>query len=98
MGISLFDFYRLTPRQFQNLFEGYSERRESDFRERWEQVRWLSFYAAAGNLKRGTTPDKLLDFPWEKKVGDVVLPTQEEIKQAQDYWELIDKKRGETGN
>lgn len=98
MGFSLFEFYLLTPRQFQNIFEGYLDKRESDSRQRWEQVRYLSFYAAAGNLKKGTTPDKLMAFPWDKELPPVVLPTQEEIKKTQEYWELIDKKRGETGN
>ena len=98
MGLSLFEFYELTPRQFQNLFTGFVESEEVKTKERWYQTRWVSFWAACGHLKKGTKPDKLIEFPWEKIIENTGVPTEQEIDAMKSRWQERDKKRSETSN
>lgn len=94
IGLRLVDFYEMTPRQFQNYFEGYADVKAAAQKESWFQTRWLAFYAAAGHLKKGTTPDKLLVFPWEIQVEENNgIPTQKEIDDVKAYWAERDSKK-----
>lgn len=92
----------MTPRQFQNYYEGYYEQRQSDVRESWEQIRFVCFYSAAGNLKKGTKPEQILKFPWDgedlhfehlEPEDKSLEEIGEEIKR---HWDEIDKKRGKS--
>ena len=38
---------------------------ESKYKYTWEQARFIAYYAAAGNLKKGTSMRSLITFPWE---------------------------------
>lgn len=93
MGLSLFEFYELTPRQFQNLFNGYADNKFEAEKSTWYQTRWMAFYAGLGNLKKGTTPEKLIEFPWEKILENTGVPSDEEIQETRDRWAEIDRKR-----
>lgn len=91
----------MTPRQFQNYYTGYSERKENDFREGWRQSRFIGFWSAIGHLKKGTKPDKLIEFPWDKEEQEIEtdgIPSKAEIEATKAYWAEADKKRGESSN
>lgn len=93
MQFSIFEFYELTPRQFQNLFNGYADKEEQERKERWYQVRWKAYWSAVGHLKKNTTPEKLLQFPWEKEVQESAgMPTDEEIEESKQFWVDYDAK------
>ncbi len=99
MQLDIKTFYDLTPRAFQNYFEGFQGQKERAHQEQWEQIRWLAFYAASGNLKKGTKPEQLLNFPWDNKTPvPASMPSQEEIEESKAYWQKIDQKRGESNN
>lgn len=99
MGLCIFKMYQMTPRQFQNHAEGYLESEKRKHRAKMERLRLLCYYAAAGNLKKGTTPEKLFRFEWERPTisdddPDDGLTNEQRVQQAREYWAEIDKKRG----
>jgi hypothetical protein len=104
MKLLIWDAMEMTPRQFQNYFEGFQESRESRERESWEQVRMLAYYAASGNLKKGTKPKGLMQFPWDDEpvIDDVVdedgRSLEEQARDVKAFWDKIDQKRGQTNS
>lgn len=102
MGLSIFEMENMTPRQFQNYAEGYLESEQEDFRIQSIRARWISFFAAAGNLKKGTKPEDLLRFEWEGEKGedpledDQDLSPAEQFERSKQHWEKIDQKRGQA--
>tara|TARA_R110000868_G_C10970676_1_gene769827 strand:- start:7700 stop:8020 length:321 start_codon:yes stop_codon:yes gene_type:complete len=94
MKMDLGQFYEITPRQFQNYFDGW----DSVYKQEWERTRIIAFYSALTGLKKGVQPDKLIKFPWDnddKIKGDETpanMPTIEEIEQSRLFWENQDKK------
>lgn len=96
--------YELTPRQFNNYATGSLDARDRELKQSWEQVRWVSYYAAIGHLKKGTKKDQLISYPWdgenlEVESDGVKMPTEKEIQESKEYWAKIDRKRnGETDN
>lgn len=74
-----FDFYELTPREFQHALNDFDEMEtaklktvvETNQRAIWESARWVSFraqnlMALKGRPKKVNRPDQLVKFPWEK--------------------------------
>ena len=61
------DFCQCTPNEFDAICEAYAERRESDYKERWERARLLATIVIQPHLKKKVSPKNLLPFPWEKQ-------------------------------
>lgn len=68
IGLSLDDFYSLTPEEFALVSEKWSELRTINERSRWEMAREISYWSAAPHLKNKSKA-KFMPFPWEKKSG-----------------------------
>ena len=59
----------MTLREILNAHKGYNDRETRQFRERWEQTRWLG--AVQANAFGGKKqPYDLLKFPWEAEAID----------------------------
>jgi len=95
MQLPLKELYNYTPRQFQNYTIGFMESRDSKFKSDLYNTRWISYWAAIGFLKKGTKPEQLITFPWEEESDQELklMPTEEEVQKARDFWKEIDKKR-----
>lgn len=71
IGLSYNDFCKLDFDEFAAVYKAYAEQRDTDFRDRWQRMRLLATIVIQPHLsKRKTiTPEKLLPFPWDKKLG-----------------------------
>lgn len=94
MQLPLKEFYKYSPRQFQNYATGYFESKEQTIKENLYNTRLVAYWSAVGFLKKGTKPEQLISFPWEKETeSESLMPTEEEIQASIDFWKKIDKKR-----
>lgn len=99
MGYTVEYFYSLTPREFDNACAGYRRLQEQQMQLQWNQTRMIMWAALAPHQKQGTnlTPEKLLQFEWDKKHTPDTAPrelTDEEIRQLRESaaeWERIDR-------
>lgn len=67
IGLDIETFYQLTPDEFEEIYERWAEARDSDFKNRWHQTRKICFWAAGPYMKKGSTEQSVMKFPWEKK-------------------------------
>jgi len=90
----------MTPRTFQNYYEGATQRALDDKKEAWQMVRWVCYYAASGNLKKGVKAESLLTFPWENSEEKEAKAEEKNLEaqaaEVRQFWERVDKKR--SGN
>lgn len=70
MGMSVEEFYNMTPRQFQNKREGFQRQVQYHTELLWETTRWQAAVNVAPHTKRRVSPKDLAVFPWDgrKKV------------------------------
>lgn len=100
MNLLIREGMEMTPRQFQNYYEGFLDQKISDHHESWHQVRMMAYYAASGNLKKGTKPEDILKFPWDgenvesEQFDDADEPLEEIGEKIRNHWAEIDRKRG----
>jgi hypothetical protein len=84
MGLNLDYFYSLTPREFNNILEGYRKKEETYFNNSWEQTRLIAFNAAFNfeTKDKGITAQKWMPLPWEQNKKELKPPTKtkEELK------------------
>ena len=82
--LSLDDFLRLTPEEFDDIYKAYSDDREAVYRSGWEQTRILAAIVIAPHVKRPPSPQKLIPLPWDKTkrrtMSDADTITREESK------------------
>lgn len=64
--LSLDDFVRLTPDEFNAVYSAYAEDREATYRSEWERMRLLATISISPHVKRAPTPQRLLPLPWDK--------------------------------
>ena len=64
--LSLDDFVRLTPDEFNAVYGAYAEDREATYRSEWERMRLLATISISPHVKRAPTPQRLLPLPWDK--------------------------------
>jgi len=67
MGMSVEEFYNLTPRQFQNKREGFQKHLEYNTQLMWEVTRWQAAVNIAPHTKKRLGPKDLVQFPWDKR-------------------------------
>ena len=66
IGVSPSEFWRMTPHETWAAINSYYEVRDFEFKNSWEQTRWLGAYVYnSGWVKKGKSPKELLTFPWE---------------------------------
>lgn len=93
MGLNISYFYNLTPRQFQNIVDGYTRKAERLSKEKWEQTRWICFYAAGPHCKKIKSLKDTIHFEWDEEdkfsIQDDRTP-EEQLKSIKKVWEKID--------
>ena len=67
MGLDIQSFYQLTPDEFETVYTRWSDARDSQFRNGWEQTRMKCYYSAAPYMKSKVSAKAFMPFPWEKK-------------------------------
>ena len=71
LGMSVDEFYEMTPRQLQLKMEGRRENEYDHFKIRWEQIRFQTICLINKDRKRKDQlkPRDLCEFEWEKKTN-----------------------------
>lgn len=67
MGMSLSDFERLTPREFDAACKAYGDHQNAEARGSWERMRHLAYMVIQPHVKKCPPPEKLCPLPWDKK-------------------------------
>ena len=92
MGMTMEQFYELTPRGFQNCSLGYMDKYNRQTQLQWEQTRFLAFWSTKTTKTSVKSPNQLLCFPWEDKQPPSAQPISEQLKRNQSFWEQYDKR------
>jgi hypothetical protein len=90
-GISRFDFWKMTPREFYAFVRGY-ERRNQD---QWQMTRIMAYYSAIafGGSDKIKSPKDLFKLPGEESEIVLTKITKLSNKEAGDrYRAFVDKK------
>lgn len=95
MGLSSFEFWHSTPREFYNRLKGFTKERSEVDKLSWHQTRVLAFYSFAphqGKSRRIKEPADLFKFDWEKGHRQTEGYAEEERKEieklAKDVWKI----------
>lgn len=92
MGMSISYLYSLTPRQFDNIQQGWNANLEMSTKTSWEQTRKLFEVIIRPHLKdKNKTAFDLLPFPWDIKEKESEEKEQESFEEMADRWSEIDK-------
>lgn len=67
IGMSMDDFLRQTPGEYEATVEAWSQRQEARNRDDWERMRMLASIVIQPHVKKRLTPKELLPFPWEER-------------------------------
>jgi hypothetical protein len=86
-GITIKEFYQMTPSEFQYALKDYVVQADSKFRIYMEGLRFhaLQLFRVSGNIKRGVEiNEKLIPLAWDEKEGKKTVKQQSitEIKSA----------------
>ena len=65
VGLSHDDFYRCTIEELEEIFRRWEDRRESDIRTSWEQMRLHAVMTMQPHCKKRLNAKTILPFPWE---------------------------------
>lgn len=96
--MSITYFYSLTPREFNNIQQGYNERREAESNERLILARRLMF-AVLAPYKKGMTEESLWPLDIDKQHDVEARDEADMVKQLQDsidFWARIDAARAKA--
>lgn len=80
VGLRYDDFCRLELKEFRAVCKVFQEQREADDKAEWERMRLLATIVVQPHVKGKLTPQKLLPFPWEKRVK----ANQKPVSKAED--------------
>lgn len=82
MGMTVEEFYNITPRQFQNKREGFQKQMQYHTELLWETTRWQAAVNVAPHTKRKVSPKDLAAFPWDSRKRVHKAATYEEVQEA----------------
>ncbi len=68
IGMLYDDFLWLDMEEFNFIFKAWQNAREEEQRAEWERMRMLASICISPHVKHAPPPQKLLPFPWEKKL------------------------------
>lgn len=97
MGMSLLDFDRCTPPEFEKIFEKWHEAQELAVRTSWEQTRQLAVCILQPYAKKTLRPRDVMEFAWdqEKAPGKThAKKTGKELEAERKHFEEVKKARG----
>lgn len=95
IGLSLNDFYDMTPRQFFNISKGYKKQQTRIERLSWEQTRavmyaiHLSIPKDPKKGKKTVSLQEFLPFDWEQEKEVKKENTTEEIEKLHKKWDKV---------
>lgn len=69
MGMSLNDFCRCTPSEFQAAWQSWHEWRESEQRSEWERLRMACLCMLQPYSKSILSAEDVMRFPWEEETS-----------------------------
>ncbi len=94
IGMPFNDFCRLTPEEFSYIYKAYSEREESQYRDRWERLRMLGTMVLQPYTKKSLKPKDVLTLPWDNDMSNKpktpVLSKEEALKR---FKELVKRAK-----
>ncbi len=74
IGLSLDDFCRLTPGEFEAVCKAWRDYEERMMQDSWERMRMNATITIQPHIKGKMTPERLLPFPWEKSKKKAEAP------------------------
>lgn len=83
MGMSMDDFCRCIPSEFQAAYEAWSEMREKEEQSRWERMRMQCLCSLQPYSKTKLRASDLMEFPWEKPSADEKRPQRKELSREE---------------
>lgn len=100
MHMSLDDFDRLTPEEFDAVAEAYVKETEAAKRDRWERTRTCAAWAVAPYIKEGADPTKLIPLPWDAETDEEAAAAEGTDKAELTTEQLMERYRAaiETRN
>ena len=90
--MSLDDFVRLTPDEFEAVAAKISEREDERRRDGWEQARIVAKMAVSPYLKQDMSLEQFMPLPWDEKKKVKILSKEEDRKRME---EIVKRVRGE---
>lgn len=93
VGMSMDDFCRCTPSEFQEVFEAWNTLRENQEHTAWERVRMQCLCSLQPYSKKQLSASDIMEFPWEKKAQ----PSERSAESTEDIkarYEAVKKRMG----
>ena len=80
LGMSLREYERCTPFEFQSIFDAWSRRLEGEEHTEWDRVRYMCMCILQPYSKKKLRPTDVVVFPWERRTESQpeVLSKEEE--------------------
>lgn len=101
-GLTLQDFDRLRPEEFEAIMDAAVQDREQQQRGAWERMRIAAAISVQPYAKHSITPAELVPLPWDKEANQAPPPrqtlTDEEIYKRYKQAEQEFLNNGKTGN
>lgn len=88
IGMSIEDFCRCTPLEFESIYNAWHEHEESVIQEEWERVRLATTILLQPNSKKRLYPKDVMKLPWDTEKRLSVVDKDE----ARKRFEKIMKK------
>lgn len=97
MGMSIDDFDRCTPLEFEKIFEKWHEVVQWRYRTSWEQTRQLAVVILQPYAKKTLESRDVMEFSWDQpKKTTPVKKTRKEREVEKLHYEAVKKSRGLT--
>lgn len=90
--MSLDDFVRLTPDEFEAVAARISEREEERRRDGWEQARIVAKMAISPYLKQDMSLEQFMPLPWDERRRKAKILSKEEDRKRME--EIVKRVRG----
>lgn len=95
IGMSIDDFDRCTPLEFESICGKWHEARDQAYRTGWDQVRQLACCVLQPYSKKAISPEDVITFSWEKTDRQPRAPETCEQREAERRrYEELKKARG----
>lgn len=98
IGLSIDEFYKLTPRQFYNIQKGFERKKDDELKVQMILNRSLKFWIIYPHLKnQNITEEKLFPLHFEKQIKlDLEKEIEEVEKLKLDFWSKFDASKGKA--
>ena len=95
IGMSVDDFCRCTPLEFQAVYQGWAEAEQRRERAAWERTRMQCTCMLQPYSKRGLKPQDVMKFAWDASTGSAT--EEAESLTAKEIRERFEKVKREQG-